>query len=225
MIIKNINKAIFLKRLNRFVWKWLLNWKEILFHIWDTGRLWELLKENNKILIEKLTNTPKRKYSLRLISALNPNWNFVLVNSLLHSKLVEEYLKANKIPYQKEVKIWNSRIDFLLNKNIFVEIKWCSLIIWDTGLFPDAPTKRWTKHLEELIKILKNWGKAEIRFLAVDNIKYFSPNKETDPQFSKSFYNFLNNWGKVNFLKVNLSFLDNSTLNVNLEKLKNIKIL
>jgi DNA-binding sugar fermentation-stimulating protein len=39
MIIKNLHKAIFLQRLNRFVGEGLLEGKKILFHIGDTGRL------------------------------------------------------------------------------------------------------------------------------------------------------------------------------------------
>jgi sugar fermentation stimulation protein A len=128
------------------------------------------------------------------------------------------------LPFQKEVKIWESRIDFLINDNIWVEIKGCSLIEGDTGFFPDAPTKRGAKHIEELFQIIKNWWKAEIRFLPVDNITYFSPNTKTDPLFSEKFYQFIKYWGKVKFLKINFNFKKDKA-NIYLQSLPNVKII
>lgn len=51
-----------------------------------------------------------------------------------------------------EVKVGNSRIDFQ-DGNTFIEVKGCSLVENGVAMFPDAPTERGRRHLEELIKL------------------------------------------------------------------------
>jgi len=224
MFLKNIFQAKFIKKENRFVWIWILDWKEIKFHIWDTGRLTELLFEWNDILVQKLEEKEWRKYKFRLISARWLLWNFILVNSLLHSKLVEQYFKSKNISYKKEINYWESRIDFLV-WNIFIEVKWVSLILRQNNefiaSFPDAPTTRWQKHLQELIKIKQEWFyDAKILFLLTNNVNKFKPNFEIDKKISELFYKFLEIWWKIIFLYVDLRYnWDNIKLNV-LEKNK-----
>ena len=219
MQLNNISKAKFLERKNRFVGIWLLDWKEIQFHIWDTGRLQELLFLNNEILIQKMP-VDWRKYPFSLISAKGLQWDFILLNSLLHSALIREYLQKQNISYKPEVEVWNSKIDFYIEKQWFVEIKGCSLIKainWEfVGMFPDAPTTRGQKHLQELINLVKQNKQAQIWFLLTNNVNKFKPNIDTDPLFSKLFYEFLHCGWKVKFLYARLDFQDNK---VNLEVL------
>ena len=47
--------------------------------------------------------------------------------------------------------IGKSRIDFVLD-GILLEVKGCSLVKDGVALFPDAPTERGTRHVEEIIK-------------------------------------------------------------------------
>jgi len=208
MKLENIYCAKFLERKNRFVWKWILNNQEVLFHIADTWRLKELLFNQNEILLQKL-DWP-RKYKYRLISAKWLQWKFILLNSLLHSKLVREYLVLKNIEFKPEVVYNDSKLDFLVDNKIYVEVKGCSLIqkinnefVW---MFPDAPTKRWQKHLKELINLIKNWKQAQIWFLLTNNVSFFTPNYKTDPVFSNLFYQFVNLWWSVKFLYANLNY-------------------
>ncbi len=212
MLLLNVYEAVFLERKNRFVGEWLLQWQKVLFHIWDTGRLKELLFEWNRILIQKLEYW-KRKYNWRLVWVKWLLWNFILINSLLHSALVREYLSNRKVKFIPEVKVWDSKIDFLINNKIYVEVKGCSLIeninwkwVW---MFPDAPTARGLKHLRELISLIKNWIQAEIWFLLTNDVNYFSPNFKTHNEFAELFYEFLKLWWKVRFLAVRLDFHKN----------------
>jgi len=229
MLLKNIHKLKFLERLNRFVGlgEDLETGKRGLFHIWDTGRLKELLFNWNEILVQFLPKNENRKYNARLIWAKSLLWDFILTNSLLHSELVEEYLKQKNINYKKEVKLLNSRIDFLLENEIYVEIKWCTLVKKINNeyiaSFPDAPTTRWQKHLEELIKYLQTWKKAELWFLLTNNVDKFTPNYEIDKNFSEKFYKFLENNWKVKFLYVILEFEEN-IVKLSLEE-RNVEIL
>ena len=226
MQLDNIFKAKFLERKNRFVGTWILNGKEIQFHIWDTGRLQELLFPGNNILVQKMPSDG-RKYPFRLISAKGLKGYFILLNSLLHSALIREYLQKQNISYQAEVEVWNSKIDFYIENQWFVEIKGCSLIkninwefIW---MFPDAPTTRWQKHLKELINLIKQGKQAQIWFLLTNNINKFRPNIDTDPIFSELFYEFLGLDWKVKFLYAKLDYYNNK-VNLNLSEQK-VKIL
>ena len=77
-------------------------------------------------------------------------------------------------------------MNFLVD-NCYVEVKGVTLIIDGEARFPDAPTKRGAKHLEELIKLKKEGNRAVVFFLiqhpAGNN---FRPNWENDPEFSKT---------------------------------------
>ncbi|MCL2687052.1 MAG: DNA/RNA nuclease SfsA [Methanobrevibacter sp.] len=54
-------------------------------------------------------------------------------------------------------------------------------------MFPDAPTERGRKHLEELIELKKNDHRAVVFFLIQHpNGNSFRPNWKTDPEFSKT---------------------------------------
>jgi DNA-binding sugar fermentation-stimulating protein len=64
-----------------------------------------------------------RKYPFRLIAAKGLQNKFILLNSLLHSALIREYLQKQNISYQPEVIINNSKLDFLIANKIFVEVK------------------------------------------------------------------------------------------------------
>jgi sugar fermentation stimulation protein A len=226
MILDNIFSAKFLSRKNRFVWEWILDDEIIKFHIWDTGRLQEVLFPQNEILLQKMP-FDGRKYLFRLISAKWLKWNFILLNSLLHSALIREYLQKQKISYIPEVKVWGSKIDFIIKNEVFVEVKWCSLIKNINGefvaMFPDAPTIRWQKHIQELINLLKWWKQAQIWFLLTNNVNKFKPNTDTDSVFSNLFYNFLNLGWKVKFLYAKLDYWNNQ-VKINIED-KKVKIL
>ena len=228
MHLKNIIQAKFIEKENRFVWIGKINGEKIKFHIWDTGRLKELLYNWNEILLQKLEEKQDRKYNFRLICAKGLLWDFTLVNSLLHSSLITEYFKNKNIDFKKEVKYWNSRIDFLV-WNTFIEVKWVSLVEKQNkdfvAMFPDAPTTRWQKHLLELININKTWEyKAKILFLFTNNVAKFKPNKKIDKIFSDLFYKFLENWWEVGFLFAKCNFLGNEIKIEVLEK-NNIEIL
>ncbi len=77
-----------------------------------------------------------------------------------------------------EVTFGKSRIDFTLD-NVPLEVKGCSLVRDGLALFPDAPTERGTRHVEEIIK-----HNGIILFLILRKARSFAPNKETDTKFS-----------------------------------------
>ena len=92
------------------------------------------------------------------------------------------------------------------------------------GLFPDAPTARGRKHLQELIQLIKSGLNSEIWFLLAQKADKFSPNFEIDEDFTQLFKTFVNMGWKVRFFEIKLIYYDRN-VELKLEKLTNIELL
>lgn len=69
-----------------------------------------------------------------------------------------------------------------------MEVKGCTLAEEKIALFPDAPTMRGNRHLNELIKAKRSGDEAVLLILVlVPKVKCFAPNKKIDPLFTDSF--------------------------------------
>ncbi len=176
--LTNLKLGTFLNRPNRFSSE--IEYKNKVFsaHIHDPGRLTELLIKNSKILFAN--SKGKLDY---YVKAVLHNGEWILIDTALHSKIalqvfkfLEDFEKVNTI--QKEVKIGKSRIDFLLD-GVPLEVKGVTLVQDEIALFPDAPTKRGARHVQEIID-----HNGMIMFLIFRKSNNFKPNWETDPIFS-----------------------------------------
>jgi sugar fermentation stimulation protein A len=91
---------------------------------------------------------------------------------------------------KSEISYGKSRLDFLIENDLqkgYVEVKGVTLVQNKIALFPDAPTTRGARHLNELIEIVKNGHKGVVLFVCMrDDPIGFSPNKKTDPTFSET---------------------------------------
>jgi sugar fermentation stimulation protein A len=193
--INNTKKGIFIERPNRYLSKISIDGKVELVHVHDPGKLRELLYEGNEVLIRKADN-PNRKTKFDLIAA-KKDGEYILVNSMYHRYISENFLKRKHKNLRAEVKHGKSRIDFLANDNIWIEIKGCTLSENGVAKFPDAPTKRGLKHLNELMD-LKNQGyESHVYFLIFADAECFSPNYETDPEFSETLEKALESGVKI----------------------------
>jgi len=176
--LENLREGIFLERQNRFAGTIKYNGKIESAHIHDPGRLKELLQTGTSVLFTD--SRGKLKY---YIKAVDKNGELILLDSALHSKIalrlfdiLPEFSKVNTIA--KEVPLGNSRIDFVLD-DVPLEVKGVSLVIEETALFPDAPTKRGRRHVKEIIE-----NNGMLLFLIFRNAENFKPNAKTDPQFA-----------------------------------------
>jgi sugar fermentation stimulation protein A len=177
--IPDLKKGTFLNRPNRFAAEIKYKGKVESAHVHDPGRLKEILIYGAELLF---TNSRgKMKYYLKAVK--NDN-EWILIDSALHSrialkvfKFLPEFSKVKEI--KKEITIGKSRIDFLLD-GVPLEVKGCTLVRNGLALFPDAPTERGTRHVEEIIK-----HKGVILFLIFRNANKFAPNWDTDPKFSQ----------------------------------------
>ena len=84
----------------------------------------------------------------------------------------------------------NSRFDLYVEageKKIFIEVK--GVTLEDNGVcrFPDAPSDRAVKHLEELVRAKKEGYEAYVFFvIQMKGVSYFTPNTDTHPAFAEA---------------------------------------
>lgn len=182
-------KGIFIKRPNRFEAEVLVNGKIEIAHVANTGRMSEMLTEGVEVILQKSDN-PKRKtkYSLMFVKKRD---SLICIKSALANNVFEDAFKNGKINWikgklQREVTYKNSRFDFLItgNENCFVEVK-CGTYE-ENGIlkFPDAPTSRGRKHIDELIDAKNNGFNGAIVIIGfMDYITEFTPNYKIDSEF------------------------------------------
>ncbi len=188
--IKADREAIFLERKNKFLASVKIGNAIELAHIHDSGRLADILYPGNKVLLKRAENE-KRKTAWDIIAGWTGYWT--LANSGFHGEIAHNILKIKFPGYEikAEKKHGSSRIDFLLEgKNrIWIEVKGCTMLSGRAATFPDAPTERGRKHVEELLKIVEQGGNAAMLFLIFrKEAECFVPNKDIDTNFSEIFW-------------------------------------
>lgn len=193
MKYKNVVKARFLSRPNRFIAYAELDGREVVAHVKNTGRCRELLTPNAEIILSKAEN-PERKTPYDLI-AVYKNGILINMDSQAPNAVFGEWLKATdffgNITYVRpECKYKNSRFDFYLEsgeRKIFVEVKGVTLEEDGIVLFPDAPTERGVKHISELCEAVRDGYDAYVFFvIQMKECKYFTPNTKTHPAFAEA---------------------------------------
>jgi len=205
MIITNLIHGKFIERPNRFVvvFETEPGLTEIA-HLRDPGRLKELLIPEAKLLLRKANPNPKRKTKYDVIAVFNQDiW--VLINSGFHSDIAADLIESGLIKelsnysiLRREYTYGKSRIDFLLTNQekfkMLLEVKGCTLVEEGLAKFPDAPTLRGKKHLEELSHSIRDGYKAAALFLIIRNDAIeFTPNTAMDPDFSAALGNAMEN--------------------------------
>ena len=204
--IPNLRKGVFITRPNRFVSEIKYNHQVKSAHIHDPGRLKELLIKGREVLF-----TDSRGKLDYYVKAVKNGEDWIIIDTAIHSKIalrvfpyLPEIAKASDI--RKEVPLGKSRIDFVLD-GVPLEVKGVTLVKGDLALFPDAPTERGTRHVQEIID-----NNGMLLFLVFRKATRFKPNFETDPKF----YNKLSEARKKNIkiFVVQLSF-DGKTIYYN----------
>lgn len=193
MRYNNIYKAKFIKRLNRFVAEVELDGEKILCHVKNTGRCRELLTEGATVYLQK-SDKPDRKYKYSLITVQKGD-RLVNMDSQAPNKAVYEWLKSgaafrNITLLKPESTYGKSRFDFYFEyegKKAYMEVKGVTLENDGVVSFPDAPTQRGTKHINELCECVKEGYEAYIMFVVqMKDVLYFTPNAENDPDFDEA---------------------------------------
>lgn len=155
MKYENTIQGKFHSRPNRFIAHVWLDGRLETVHVKNTGRCRELLLPDAPVILQKSDN-PARKTKYDLISVYKGNLGWVNIDSQAPNKVMKEWLlKQNYTLVRPEYTYGNSRLDFYMekgNEKYLMEVKGCTLEIDGVGYFPDAPTERGIKHLNELAR-------------------------------------------------------------------------
>lgn len=198
MKYKNVVEATFVERLNRFVATVKINGKTETVHVKNTGRCKELLTLGYRVYLEKSANqNRKTAFDLIAVEKERKGRPPVLINmdSQAPNAAAEKWLEKGNLfsknaKIKREVKFENSRFDFYIEdgeKKAFLEVKGVTLEGDGIARFPDAPTERGIKHINELIAAKKQGFEAYILFvIQMKEIHLFEPNNETHRQFGEA---------------------------------------
>lgn len=187
MIYKNTTKAIFLKRPNRFIAEVEINGHKETVHVKNTGRCKELLIPGCEVWLTE-PGTPDRKTKYDLIAVRKDNGILFNIDSQAPNKVVNEWLAEQDFDTVKpEYTYGDSRIDFYMERKdqkYLMEVKGCTLEIDGIGYFPDAPTERGIKHIQELVKAKKAGFRSILAFvIQMDGVMEVRANVDTHPEF------------------------------------------
>lgn len=191
----NIRKATFVSRPNRFIAHCDLNGESVVAHVKNTGRCRELLIPGATVYIdEPVGRERKTKYDLISVEKRCDDGRILLINmdSQAPNTAVDEFIRRgnlfpNATDIRREFTIGNSRFDFRIDegdKTTFLEVKGVTLENDGVAAFPDAPTERGVKHIEELIELKKQgYGAAILFVIQMKEITEFRPNDITHKAF------------------------------------------
>lgn len=191
MRYENIVTGQFKSRPNRFIAMVEIDGKIEKCHVKNTGRCRELLLPDVEVYLEKSGN-PQRKTAYDLIGVKKGEL-LINMDSQAPNKAVKEWLEEEvyfkHVTFIKpECKYGNSRIDFYLEteegRKIFIEVKGVTLEEEGIARFPDAPTERGIKHIQELQQAVAEGYEAYILFvIQMKEIRQFEPNDRTHQAF------------------------------------------
>lgn len=189
----NIMAGKFLARPNRFIAHVEIAGHEEIVHVKNTGRCKELLLPGTTVYVQHFPEG-KRKTKYDLIAVEKQNL-LINMDSQAPNKVVQEWLMEQepfgKTTYLKpECKHGDSRFDFYLEteaKKMFIEVKGVTLEEKGVVMFPDAPTERGVKHVQELCRCLEQGYEAAIVFVVqMSGMRYFTPNRRTHAAFAEA---------------------------------------
>lgn len=195
MQYQNVKKAVFLSRPNRFIAQVVLEGAEETVHVKNTGRCRELLVPGATVYLEDCGKT-ERKTRYDLI-AVEKGERLINMDAQAPNKIFGEWAAAggfrDGLTLLRPETTWgNSRFDFYWESSEnerkgFVEVKGVTLEENGAVYFPDAPTERGVKHVEELIACRAAGYEAALCLVVqMEGVAFWSPNDRTHPAFGSA---------------------------------------
>lgn len=188
--------ARFLRRVNRFIADIELSDGQIVqAHLANTGRMQELLRPGVAALVRPAKN-PARKTAWDLL-AVDYAGSWVCLAAAWANDFMREWLSKGRIAgfydwkqIEWEKKIGNSRFDFAVTlqsgERWLLEVKSVNYVIDGHALFPDAPTTRGRRHVEELLALREEGWNVGIFFVTMGQpVIDVGFNAENDPEFAR----------------------------------------
>ena len=190
MKYREIVEGVFIDRPNRFIAHIDVNGTMETVHVKNTGRCKELLIPGVQVFLEKSSN-PARKTAYDLV-CVNKMGRLINMDSQMPNKAALEWVRAGHL-FPEEVQVTpektygNSRFDLYAysdKRRAFIEVKGVTLEADNVARFPDAPTARGVKHLEELIRCMEDGYEAYLLLvIQMKGIIGFEPNWDTHREF------------------------------------------
>ena len=189
----HICRGIFLARPNRFIAHVELEGQIQVCHVKNTGRCRELLVPGAAVYLEGSEN-PARKTKYDLVAVekdgLLVNMDAQAPNAVFGEWAAAGGFRPGLTVLRPETAYGSSRFDFYWEtseKRGFVEVKGVTLEEDGAVFFPDAPTQRGVKHLEELMTARAAGYEAAVCFIIqMEGAAYFAPNDRTHPAFGEA---------------------------------------
>ena len=193
MKYERISKGTFLERPNRFIAYAELAGKTEVIHVKNTGRCAELLIPGASIYVQESDN-PARKTKWDLIG-VEKGSRMINMDSQVPNLVVKEWIESGHLTsdirmVRPETAYGKSRFDLYVetgSSRIFIEVKGVTLEEEGVVRFPDAPSDRAVKHLQELEKAVREGYEAYVFFvIQMKGVRYFTPNMDTHPAFCEA---------------------------------------
>ena len=187
-------EARFLKRYKRFLADIeFADGRQFTAHCPNPGRMTSCLPDQGRILVADHRGHPTRKLPFTWeLSHCHGNW--VLVNTQRTNQVARAAMEQGLIPelsrfkeLKSEQKWGDSRFDFRLDQNTWVEVKQVTLRVGRVAAFPDAVTARGRKHLERLVELREAGNRAVMLYLvARQDVESYRPAGEVDPAYAEA---------------------------------------
>ncbi len=205
----------FIERPNRFVAIVEVNGEKVKVHVKNTGRCRELLLPQAKVYLEDFAGrmgARKLRYSIVGVEKNTSNGTILVnmdsnaPNKVVFEALSDGLIKLDGMGILKTIKaektFGKSRFDFYVededNRKAYVEVKGVTLEEGGVASFPDAPTERGVKHINELVDARKAGYNAYIIFvIQMSGMKEFRPNDRTHEAFGSALREAKNKGVKV----------------------------
>lgn len=188
--------ARFLRRVNRFIAEIELSDGQLVqAHLANTGRMQELLRPGVAALVRPAKN-PARKTAWDLL-AVDHAGSWVCLAAAWANDFMRKWLETDKISgfqdwthIEREKKIGQSRFDFAVTlesgERWLLEVKSVNYVIDGHALFPDAPTSRGRRHVEELLALREEGWNVGVFFVTMGQpVVDVGFNAENDPEFAR----------------------------------------
>ena len=199
MVYGKILPGVFQARPNRFIAHVEMGGRLEVCHVKNTGRCRELLVPGMKVWLEESANPARKtKYDLIAVEKARPEGPLLInMDSQAPNKVFGEWAVAGGLGFvptllRPETTYGNSRFDYYWEwsqegeaRRGFWEVKGVTLEEGGTARFPDAPTLRGVKHLEELVLARQVGCEAGVCFIVqMAGMDHVEPNDATHPEFS-----------------------------------------
>lgn len=195
-------KARFVERPNRFLVRCHVRREgTVEAFLPNPGRLWELFFSGVTLY---LTPSPKSAAAPRqdrktkhTVLAVERDGQPIFLHTHYTNQVARFLIEENRIPelagaevIRPEIPVGHSRFDFLLRhrrRDVYLEVKSCTLFGNGVAMFPDAVTERGRRHLTELASLRSRSVRPCVLFLVqTPDVQWFMPDYHTDLAFSQT---------------------------------------